>query len=111
MDRNPVFAPKRVKNQPKGPHCPKCLCNDFIGQVQHGIVHNKCLNKKCNNIWQGGSLPEYVDPRIPTPPQNPFDAPTLDFDTNSKGEVVERIRPPSLVQSFRRGAPVPSGDE
>jgi rubredoxin len=105
VERNPIFNPKTSTSQ--GRTCPKCQSKDFDGRNLGGVVTFQCST--CGNTWQGG-LPSPRDPRTPITPTNPLESPTIQFDRNSKGQMVERFRRPSTTPNFRLGLPLPPSD-
>ncbi len=54
-----------------------------------------------------------ADPRLPTPPQDPRSAPTVDFEKTKMSPTPEeyRVRRVDSTPDFRKGAPIPKGDE
>lgn len=107
-DRNPLLIPTG-KESARLVGCPKCRANDYVGRVIQGVVNFTCM--KCRNAWQGGlpQLPQ--DPTIPLPAQDPMHKPLVDFVRDKSGQVREVRRAASLVQEFRKGLPIPEGDE
>lgn len=109
--RNPIIMPaptvKRVG-------CPKCGHPDFDGRRIQGTLTFTCKNKECRNQWQGGLPTFQQDPTKPMPPTS--HTPDVQFlEIRSKdGSVLsheEIRRPQSTTQAFRRGAPVPDGED
>ncbi len=107
-DRNPLLLPTG-KESKRMQGCPKCKANDYVGRNIQGVITFTC--GKCRNQWQGGlpQLPQ--DPTLPLPPQDPSDRPTVDFVRNKHGEVQEVRRRVNPTQEFRKGLPVPNGEE
>jgi len=66
---------------------------------------------ECGNKWQGGLQRTPIDPRVPQLPENPATRPTVQFVKDSKGQDVELRRRVSTTPDFKKGAPVPSGEE
>lgn len=107
-DRNPLLIPTAKEPvQMKG--CPKCKANDYVGRVVQGVVTYKCA--KCHNSWQGGlpQLPQ--DPTVPMPAQDPMNKPLVDFIRDKSGQVQEVRRRANPTQEFRKGLPIPEGEE
>lgn len=113
--KNPVFVPNSGSQRRRG--CPACDSPEFTGRrLSSGTVKFTCDNQKCRQTWSGGLPQVPMDPRLPTPPVDPKDRPTVSFepffDKNTKSiEYREEVRSPNPTQSFRQGAPVPSGEE
>ena len=108
--RNPLVIP----DSPAGGTrrgCPKCGVADFSGQMIYGVATFKC--RTCQNEWQGGIGAVPADPREPAPPQDPRSAPTTDFERTKMSPNPEeyRVRRADPTPDFRRGAPIPKGDE
>lgn len=117
--RNPLIIPKD-KPAPKTRGCPKCGHDDFVGRNIQGTVTWTCKSPECGNKWTGGFPNAPADPNGPTPlidptrpiiPVNPADRPPVAFVKDAKGNVVERRQPTSTVPHFRKGVPIPSGEE
>lgn len=66
---------------------------------------------KCRNQWHGGLPQEPQDPSIPVAPIAPTDQPLVQFVRGSKGEIIEQRRRANPTQEFRKGLPIPEGDE
>jgi hypothetical protein len=108
-DRNPLIIPEATPAKRKG--CPACGHNEFLGRRVGGVITWTCRSPTCGNKWQGGLPQEEMDPREPRPPEDPRSKPPVTFEKDSKGQMVEQRRPVNLTQEFRKGAPVPSGEE
>lgn len=108
--RNPLVIPtEKPAGRARG--CPKCGSEEWSGRTGFGMAIMKC--RECGNEWAGGVGQEPYDPREPIPPQNPAQAPLVDFERNAKtGQVDEfRVRRSDPTQPFRRGLPVPPPGE
>lgn len=105
-NRNPLILPS-VPVQKRG--CPKCGKEEYTGRVSHGMVTMTC--HACRNQWHGGIGQIAQDPTMPTPPMDPNDRPTVDFVKNAQGKTEELRRRVSPVPEFRKGLPIPEGDE
>ena len=70
-----------------------------------------CTKEACGNKWQGGLPQEPIDPRLPRPPENPKDLPPVRFERDSKGQFQEHRRAVNTTPEFKKGAPIPSGEE
>lgn len=103
-DRNPLIIPAPEK---RAGGCPHCRGYDFSGRMISGVLVSTC--RSCGGKWQGGLPQVPQDPRIPLPPEDYV--PTVRFGRDSKGEPVELLRRPDPTPAFRKGAPIPSGDE
>lgn len=113
--RNPLVIPLK---ETKATGCPKCGHPHFDGYAVQGVVTRKCRNKECKNVWSGGLPQVPQDPRVPHPP-DPYQ-PALSFERKAPGtgqmrdlptDVTEVRRPVDQRQEFRKGAPIPDGDE
>lgn len=106
--RNPLFIPEPAERRTKG--CPKCGHPDFEGRRIQGVPTFTCKKAECRNQWQGGLPQEVVDPRVPMPPDRYV--PPVRFEHKLRGEGFEEIdRRVNVQQEFRKGAPVPEGEE
>lgn len=109
--KNPVFIPERDSSVRRT--CPKCGSPDFNGRrIQGGSVTFTCADPKCRNQWTGGLPMMDADPRLPTPPTNPRDRPTVSFTSTidpktGERKIREETNSPDPTQSFRRGAFIP----
>lgn len=110
-DRNKLIIPDGPLLEGKRRGCPACGHQDFSGRRVMGQVTFTCKNSECGNKWQGGLQQEPNDPHLPRPPENPKDKPPVAFEKDEKGEFKEVRRAVSTVPEFRKGAPVPSGEE
>jgi hypothetical protein len=108
QDNNKFIIPEDVKTK-RG--CPKCGCPDFVGRNVMGVVTWTCKNSECGNKWSGGLPQVPLDPTKPHPPVDPADRPTLEFVKDGKGQMHELRRSPNPTQDFRKGAPIPTGEE
>jgi hypothetical protein len=106
--RNPLIIPE-TSGRRRG--CPKCGHPDYSGRRVMGVVTFRCKKVDCLHEWYGGLPQEPSDPRIPHPPINPTDRPTSDFLRDEKGEFREVRRRPNLTPEFKKGAPIPSGED
>lgn len=113
--RNPLVIPQR---EVKLTGCPKCGHPHFDGFVVQGVLTRTCRSKECRNVWQGGLPQEPMDPRIPYPPdlsQAPVSfeskAPRSEQQMSMPSGVVEVRHNVDLRQEFRKGAPIPDGEE
>lgn len=109
-DRNPFILPDTKPSPRRG--CPQCGGFDFSGDMYSGIAKFKC--RICGKDWMGGTGMQPADPTVPMPPQNPKDRPTIDFTkTKNSGDMPVPFlsKSPDLTQDFRKGAPVPSGED
>lgn len=86
-----------------------CKAQDYTGKMSHGVVTMTCA--KCRNQWHGGIGLEAADPTIPSPPINPADQPVVQYIRGPNGEIVEQRRRVSTHQEFRKGLPIPEGEE
>lgn len=109
IDRNPLIIPDQPDRFSPAMQCPKCSGRSFSGRNIQGVITRKCND--CGQVWEGGLprtpiLPGELYPPDPNPP-------LIDHVKNmSKESGVEEIRRrPSPVQGFRKGAPIPSGEE
>jgi len=102
--RNPLIIPVGPEIR-RG--CPECGHPEYEARNLSGVYRMTC--KKCRFRWEGGlgQLPQ--DPRVPVPPENYV--PPLRFESNSRGEQIEVRRRVNPTQDFRKGAPIPQGDE
>jgi hypothetical protein len=118
-NRNPTILPDKKGPTKRG--CPKCGHPDFLGFVAQGCPTYRCLNKECDNVWQGGMIHEQGDPRVPYPPPSSA-PPSLIFDKalvrggGNNGqyitpEIVEVRRRPDPTPDFRRGLPFTDDEE
>lgn len=111
--KNPSFVPKAESHRLRA--CQKCNSKDYGGRrIQGGTIVFTC--RVCKNTWTGGLPQVPVDPRAPLLPLSPRDIPTVVYDpyVDPKTKEIkfrEETRPPDVSQSFRRGAPVPDGEE
>lgn len=105
-ERNPVVIPQKRFTKPA---CPKCGCEDFGGRRIQGTVVRTCL--KCGQQWSGGygMSPADPDPLVPERP-NTF-VPPLRVGTDSKGQTTEERKKQDLTPDFKKGAPIPTGEE
>jgi hypothetical protein len=110
-DRNPLLIPEGAREQVVQRGCPVCKKADYSGRISYGIATFKC--RACGNEWQGGvgMVPQRASD--PLPPENPKDAPTVDFTRNPRSGDVEEFRPrrPDTAPAFRRGALIKGDDE
>lgn len=106
-DRNPLLLPAVQPSRLKG--CPACKHPDYNGRNVQGVITFTCA--KCQNKWHGGLPQEPQDQTIPLPPVDPRDRPTVDFVRGPHGETLEVRRGVSTTPEFRKGAPIPSGEE
>lgn len=107
-DRNPLLFPDNPQSlRMRG--CPKCHSQEYMGKNIQGVVTWSC--SKCKNQWHGGLPQEPQNPLSPVPPLNPADRPIVDFIRGPRGEVLEQRRPVNLTQDYRKGLPVPTGEE
>jgi hypothetical protein len=76
-----------------------------------GVITFTC--SKCKNSWTGGMGQEPIDPSRPKPPLAPSDRPDVDFykKGTKEDEILEQRNPRNPTQTFRRGAPIPDGEE
>lgn len=65
----------------------------------------------CRNVWHGGIGQQPEDPLIPKPPINPQDKPVVDFQLDRHGKPVEIRRRVNLTPEFKKGLPIPEGEE
>lgn len=107
-NRNPLLIPTS-KESVRLRGCPKCKKENYSGRNIQGIITFTC--HECRNQWHGGIGQEVQDPTIPLPAQDPLHRPTVDFLRNKHGEAVEVNRRPNPVQEFRKGLPVPEGED
>lgn len=107
-ERNPLLIPTR-KEPVRLTGCPKCGAKQFSGRNIQGMITWTCA--ACKNQWHGGlpSVPE--DPTVPRPPTDPRDVPVVDFVRGPHGEVLEQRRRVNPTQEFRKGLPIPEGEE
>jgi hypothetical protein len=106
-NRNPLFIPNR--DAANSAVCPKCGKADFIGRKVQGAVTFKCRVAGCDGVWHGGLPREFQDPRIPLPPESYI--PTVRFGKDTRGNDIEIRRRPDTRPDFKKGAPIPEGDE
>lgn len=108
--RNPFIIPESKPLPRRG--CPKCGGVDYSGDMYSGVAKFKC--RLCGEQWMGGTGMQPADPTVPMPPQNPKDSPNVDFKkTKEHGDkpVPYTLKRPDLTTDFRKGAPVPSGED
>ncbi len=106
--RNPLLIPTSKETHAlRG--CPKCKAQDYTGRMSQGTVLMTC--GKCRNQWHGGIGQEPLDPTIPSAPINPSDRPAVQYTTGAHGEILEQRRRISTQQEFRKGLPIPEGEE
>lgn len=108
--RNPVILFDKSEEPVTALSCPKCGCKDYYGRNVQGSITWTCGDPKCLHKWAGGQQAP-VDTTRPMPPMNPADRPSVSFTKDSKGQVEEIRRPVSSVPDFRKGVPIPSGEE
>lgn len=106
LKRNPTIIPQKVVAR-KG--CPKCESMEFGGRNVGGVITFTC--RTCRNQWSGGLPQEPMDPSVPHPAVNPLTQPSVGFSKNKEGNVVEERRTVNTTQTYRKGAPAPSGDD
>ena len=106
--RNPLFIPTS-KEPVRMRGCPKCKAENYTGRNIQGMVTWRCLT--CGNVWHGGLPQEPQDPTVPVPPTNPIEQPTVQFFKDKHGEVKELRRRVNPTQEFRKGLPIPEGEE
>jgi hypothetical protein len=104
-DRNPLFIPSTPEPAKRG--CPKCGSEKFDSRVVQGVVNRTC--RSCGCKWQGGIPQEPVAPGTVLPPGSYV--PPVRFGKDTKGNDVEIRRRINPLQEFRKGAPLPEGDE
>lgn len=105
-DRNPLFIPTQ---EPKARGCPKCSKMSWVGRNIGGSYTFTC--RDCGFQWQGGLPRVPQDPRVPVPPTNPKDKPSIEFERTNKADFNEVRNRPSLVPDFRKGAPIKGDDD
>jgi hypothetical protein len=107
--RNPLVIPTDKPSTRRG--CPVCGKMEYGGQMIYGVLTNKC--RACGNEWQGGIGQVPQDPRLPDPPMNPRDVPTLQFERTKTSDKPQDYvaRRPDMTQAFRKGAPIPPPGE
>jgi hypothetical protein len=109
--RNPFVLPETAPPLRRLNGCPKCGEENWEGMNLGGTVVKTCFS--CGNKWQGGigQVPE--DHSKPRPPENPKDAPLVDWVMNEKERLLEEVRPrrSSSMPTFRGGALVPTGED
>lgn len=107
MSRNPILFPD-VEPRIKG--CPACGHEEYVGNMVMGVLTKTCLNKECNNKWQGGLAREPCRPgEFLTPDTS---KPAIVFLRPTKDGPIEEFRnPQSAGQPFRGGLPVPKEDK
>lgn len=108
--RNPFVVPDEKPMPRRG--CPVCGKMEFSGNMIYGVATFKC--RACGNEWQGGIGQVPQDPRVPSPPANPRDAPTVQFERDVKKSDKPQdfiARRPDPTQEFRKGAPIPGPGE
>ena len=108
-DRNPLLIPGRT---PVSAYrcCPKCKSQQYSGRNLGGVVKYTCSS--CRNTWHGGIGQVAEDTSIPKPPMNPADKPLVEFAEHPRtGKVEEIVRRPNPTQEFRKGLPIPNGEE
>jgi hypothetical protein len=104
--RNPLIIPgKEVK---KG-GCPHCHAYDFSGSMANGVLLSVC--RKCGGKWAGGLPRVAQDPMVPLPPESYV--PPVRFEPSPKkdGEPVEVRRRVDTTPAYRKGLPIPEGEE
>lgn len=65
----------------------------------------------CGNIWHGGLPQQPEDPTVPKAPVDPMDKPVMDFVKDKQGNAVEVRRRVNLTPEFKKGLPIPEGEE
>lgn len=106
-ERNPIFLPTEAPRVRKG--CPQCGSVEFGGRRTSMYIVYKC--RSCGHDWQGGMVTEVIHPSEPTPPLNPAQRPAVEFYKDSKGNLQETRNRPNPTPDFRRGAPLPPGED
>jgi hypothetical protein len=89
--------------------CPKCKAENYVGRNIQGMVTWTC--RTCGNQWHGGLPQEPQDPTVPLAPTNPMDQPTIQFIRDKHGEAKELRKRVNLTQEFRKGMPIPEGED
>lgn len=106
-ERNPLIIPAP---EVKRSGCPHCGAYDFSGRKVGGVLLRTC--RKCGGQWAGGLPQEPQDPRIPLPTESYVPPVQFEANPNPKNpdpvEIRRRVDP---TPAFRKGAPLPSGDE
>ena len=106
-ERNPLIIPGR---EVKANGCPHCKAYDFSGKMTNGVLVRTC--RKCGGKWAGGLPRTMQDPRTPLPPESYVPPVRFEANPDSKNpdpvEVRRRVDP---TPAFRKGAPIPSGEE
>lgn len=108
QDRNPLLIPapgESVRQQ----GCPACHSDQYQGRNLGGQIRWTC--GACKNVWFGGIGQQPEDPTIPKPPTDPNDKPTIDFVRDRQGNAVEVRRRVNPTPEFKKGLPIPEGEE